>query len=128
MNAVFRHHAKQIVLYIFSGGTGALVEIATYLLLLHWGMWYIESSIISFVLSYITAFALHKYIVFRKTADFLKHLKRHFTVEMFNLVATNALLFVLVEHTALGEEWSKILTMILGATWNFLLFKFLVFV
>ncbi|OGJ59870.1 hypothetical protein A2881_01915 [Candidatus Peribacteria bacterium RIFCSPHIGHO2_01_FULL_55_13] len=128
MNPLFRHHAKQILLYILSGGTGAVVELTTYLLLLHWGTWYIGASVVAFVLSYITTFTLHKYIVFKKPDDFMKHLQRHFSVEMFNLLATNILLFVLVEHTALGEEWSKIITMGLGASWNFLLFKFLVFV
>lgn len=104
------------------------MELTTYLLLLHWGTWYIGASVVAFVLSYITTFTLHKYIVFKKPDDFMKHLQRHFSVEMFNLLATNILLFVLVEHTALGEEWSKIITMGLGASWNFLLFKFLVFV
>lgn len=128
VNTALHHHAKQILLYILSGGTGAVVEIVSYLLLLRWGMWYIGASVIAFVLSYVTAFTLHKYIVFKKPDDFLKHLKRHLTVEVFNLLVTNILLFVLVEYTQLGEEWSKILTMGLGATWNFLLFKFLVFV
>jgi putative flippase GtrA len=128
VNPKFHHHAKQILLYILSGGTGALVEIGSYLLLLQYGMWYIEASIIAFILSYITAFTLHKYLVFKKPDDFLKHLKRHFAVEMFNLVATSILLFTLVEYTPLGKEWSKFLTMGLGAAWNFLLFKFLVFV
>ncbi|TSC60077.1 MAG: hypothetical protein Greene041662_251, partial [Candidatus Peregrinibacteria bacterium Greene0416_62] len=122
------HHAKQIFLYILSGGTGAVVEIVSYLLLLRWGMWYISASVIAFVLSNATAFALHKYIVFKKPDDFLRHLKGHLTVEGFNFLVTNLLLFVLVEYTQLGEEWSKILTMGLGAAWNFLLFKFLVFV
>lgn len=107
---------------------GGVVEIGSYLLFLHWGMWYIAASVIAFILSYITAFLLHKYLVFKKTQDFFKHLKRHLCVEGFNVVAGNALLYVLVEHTALGEEWGKLLTMGLGVLWNFLLFKFLVFV
>lgn len=104
------------------------MEIGVYLLLLHWGVWYIAASVIAFVLSYITAFFLHKYIVFKKPDDFFKHLKRHLTVEGFNVIATNVLLFVLVEYTPLGEEWSKLITMGLGVMWNFVLFKFLVFV
>ncbi len=128
MTDTFKRHAHQIFLYLLSGGTGALVEIGTYLVLLHWRVWYITASIIAFVLSYITAFFLHKYIVFKKPDDFLRHLKRHLTVEGFTFLVTNLLLFVLVEYTQLGEEWSKILTMGLGAVWNFMLFKFLVFV
>ncbi len=123
-----RRHAHQIFFYLLSGGTAAMLEIGTYLLLLHWGVWYISASIIAFVLSYITVFFLHKYLVFKKPKDFFKHLKRHLAVEGFNLLATNILLYVLVEHTSIGEEWGKFLTMGLGATWNFFLFKFLVFV
>lgn len=128
MQQSFLHHAQQLVLYAVSGGTSAVVELGVYLLLIRWGVWYIAASVVAFLLSYITAFLFHKYIVFKKNDDFFKHLKRHLAVEGFNLIATNVLLFVLVERTSLGEEWSKILTMGLGATWNFLLFKFLVFV
>lgn len=128
MNTSWKRHAQQLLLYGISGGTSAVVEIGVYLLLLHWGVWYIAASVIAFVLSYITAFFLHKYIVFKKPDDFFKHLKRHLTVEGFNVIATNVLLFVLVEYTPLGEEWSKLVTMGLGVVWNFVLFKFLVFV
>ena len=123
-----KHHAHQIFLYLLSGGTSAVVELGTYLLLLKWRVWYITASVIAFVLSYITAFFLHKYLVFKKPEDFFKHLKRHLTVEGFNVLATNILLYVLVEHTPIGAQWGKFLTMGLGAAWNFVLFKFLVFV
>lgn len=128
MTDSLRRHAHQILLYLLSGGASAVVEIGVYLILLRWNVWYIAASVLAFVLSYITAFFLHKYLVFKKPDDFFKHLKRHLTVEGFNVLATNILLFVLVEYTALGEEWSKLLTMGLGAAWNFVLFKFLVFV
>ena len=124
----FTHHARQILLYLLSGGTSALVELGSYLVLLHWRIWYIAASVIAFFLSYITAFFLHKYLVFKKPEDFFKHLKRHLTVEGFNVLATNALLYILVEHTPIGEEWGKLVTMGIGAAWNFVLFKFLVFV
>ncbi|MBM3228233.1 GtrA family protein [Candidatus Peribacteria bacterium] len=128
MRDTLKRHAHQILLYLISGGASAVVEIGVYLLLLRWHVWYITASVAAFFLSYITAFALHKYIVFRKPEDFIKHLKRHLGVEGFNVLAGNALLFLLVEHTPIGEEWGKILTMGLGAAWNFVLFKFLVFV
>lgn len=124
----WKKHAHQLLLYGISGGTSAVVEIGVYLLLLHWGVWYITASVAAFVLSYITAFFLHKYIVFKKPENFWKHLKRHLGVELFNVLASNVLLFALVEYTPLGEEWSKIITMGLGVMWNFVLFKFLVFV
>ncbi len=128
MTDTLKRHAHQLFLYLLSGGTGAVVELGTYLLLLHWRVWYITASVVAFALSYITAFFLHKYIVFKKPEDFFKHLKRHLTVEGFNVLAINALLYCLVEYSPLGEEWSKILTMGLSAAWNFMLFKFLVFV
>ena len=128
MFTLIRSHIMQIALYGISGATSAVVEIGVYLLLIRQGVWYIAASVIAFVLSYVTAFFLHKYIVFKKSEDFFKHLRRHMSVEGFNVLATNALLYVLVENTPLGEEWSKLITMGLGVTWNFLLFKFLVFI
>jgi putative flippase GtrA len=125
----FAHrHARQITLYFISGGIGALVEIGSYLLLLRTGMWYLAASVIAFLLSYITSFLLHKYLVFGRPEDFLKHLRRHAAVEGFNVFATNIVLFMLVEHLHVSAEWAKPITMGLGAMWNFVLFKFLVFV
>lgn len=124
----FKAHLRQFLLYIVSGGTSAIVEFGSYVLLLRIEVWYIVASVIAFILSYITAFLLHKYIVFRKPEDFLKHLRRHAAVEASNILVGIALLYVFVEYFGLGEEWGKIITMGLGVLWNFVLFKFLVFV
>lgn len=123
-----RSHFWQIVRYGVSGGASAVVEIVSYLVLLKAGTWYITASVIAFVLSYITAFLLHKYVVFQKNDDFFKHLGRHMAVEGLNLIATNVMLYIMVEHTLIGAEWGKVIVMGLGVVWNFLLFKFLVFV
>ena len=125
---IFRAHGRQFAFYLLSGSTAAVVEFGSYLLLLHWHVWYITASVVAFVLSYITGFSLHKYFVFQKPDDFFKHFRRHASVEVCNAVMMNILLFLLVENLHIEKELGKFLTMGLGVGWNFLLFKFLVFV
>lgn len=125
---LIKTHARQLVLYLLTGCTGAVVEFGSYLLMLRNGMWYITASAIAFVFAYITVFLMHKYIVFKRPESFLKHLWRHASVEGLNLVLSTILLYIMVEKMHFSEEWAKFLTMGLAAAWNFLLYKFLVFV
>lgn len=123
-----RQHALQLTLYLVTGVASAAVDYAAYLAFFWLGMWYILASIISFVFSFATAFLLHKYLVFKRSKTFWKHLSRHLSVEGVNLVATTLLLYAMVENGLMSEELAKLVSMGCVAFWNFFIFKFIVYV
>ncbi|MDD5026161.1 MAG: GtrA family protein [Candidatus Peribacteraceae bacterium] len=123
--------AKQFTKYIVSGGLAAVVDFGSYALLLrisnlHW--WYTAASVTGSILGFITAFLLHKYFVFEKKNDFLKHLSRYIVADIINTGLTTLLLIGLVEWVGLGKEAAKIVAMGTVVAWNFFLYKFVVYV
>lgn len=116
------------MLYLVSGATAAVADLGSYTLLLQIGVWYIAASVTGNILGFLTAFLCNKYFVFKKKESFLQHLGRYFVVDFTGSVVSTILLFLLVEHTGLGEEMSKFVSMGSVAAWNFFLYKFFVYV
>lgn len=116
------------MLYLASGATAAVADAGSYFLLLHFGTWYITASIVGNILGFCTAFLCHKYFVFKKRESFFEHLQRYFMVDVIGTLLSTLLLFALVEHTVLGKEVSKFVSMGSVAAWNFFLYKFFVYV
>jgi len=123
-----KKHLGQFALYIVSGSAAAVMDLGSYLLFLHLDIWYLAASVMSSVLGFITAFLLHKYIVFKKTESFKKHLGRYFVVDIINTIVSTLLLFAFVEWFGIGEEIAKVIAMGSVVLWNFFIYKFVVYV
>ncbi len=130
MNIVkyLRAHASQFALYIMSGCLAATVSFGGYLLLVHFDVWYIHASIISDTCAFITAFCMHKYVVFRKRESFVKHLGKYAGVEFINTLLATALLFLLVEYVGAPKELAKLISMGSVVMWNFFVYKYFVYI
>ena len=121
-------HIGQFSLYVL-GGFGALAaDLSTYYFLLYVGVWYIVASLISGLMGFFTAFLLHKYMVFRKRDDFLRHLGKYFAVDIMNNCITTGVLYVLVHQFSVDPHPAKIFAIMPMVLWNFLLYKFFVYV
>ena len=114
--------------YVFSGCIAAVADIGSYFLLLHFGAWYITANIIGGIAGFCTAFLMHKFIVFKKKNDFLRHLGRYFVVDMFNLVIITTLLYILVDFVGIDEGAAKFIALAPMVLWNFFVYKFLVYI
>ena len=112
----FLPHLTRFALYIFSGCSAAVA------------VWYIYASIISGVIGFITAFLLHKYIVFQKKEAFMRHLGRYFVVDMINLSIVTGLLYVLVDLWSMDPMPAKFVALAPVVLWNFFVYKFVVYV
>mgnify|MGYP001375375252 FL=1 len=121
-------HLTKFAVYVFCGCTAAVVDIGTYFLLLHVGIWYIVANVAGGVLGFFTAFLMHKFVVFQKKDDFLKHLGRYFVVDMVNLVIITGLLFLIVDMGDIDEGPAKFIALAPMVLWNFFVYKFLVYV
>ena len=115
--------------YLISGGSAALIEYVTFLLL-H-ALLGISGLILAQTLSFLTglgvSFTINKIWVFKSTQDIKKELFPYLSLALFNVVAGNAVMYWLVELLN-AKFWSaKILVMALVALWNYAIFSKLIF-
>lgn len=123
-----RRHLPQFSLYVLSGGTAAVVDFGSYALLLHLGIWYVTATMASGTLGFITTFLMNKFVAFRKNADFWKHLVRFAIVDGANILVGTIVLYGLVEGLGMEKQMAKLIVMGMVVCWNFLLYKFFVYV
>ena len=121
-------HLTKFAMYLFSGGSAAVVDIGSYFVLLYFGVWYIAANIIAGVFGFFAAFLMHKFVVFQKKDNFLKHLVRFFIVDMTNLGIMTGLLYALVDIAGIDAGIAKFLVLAPMVLWNFFVYKFLVYV
>lgn len=121
-------HIRRFTLYVLSGFGAAIADIGSYFVFLHFDVWYIAASVMSGILGFVTAFLLHKYVVFQKNDAFLRHLVRYFIVDMINLGIITLFLFALVEHFGMDAGIAKFVALAPVVLWNFFVYKFFVYV
>ena len=122
------HTTLQFMVYVGSGGTAAFLNYTTYLLLLWSGIYYLYASTTSEVVGFFSAFLLHKYVVFRKSGQMQRHFGRYCLLSTINFVILTGILYALVEYLSISEESSKLIAMALVVLWNFVAYKFFVYV
>ena len=121
-------HIRRFTMYVLSGFGAAIADLGSYFILLHFDVWYIAASVMSGILGFVTAFLLHKYIVFQKNSAFIKHLVRYFIVDMINLGIITLILYGLVEHIGIDAGIAKFVALAPVVLWNFFVYKFFVYV
>ncbi len=124
----FLPHLTRFALYIISGCSAAAADIGSYILMINISVWYIYASIISGIIGFLTAFLLHKYVVFKEKNTFMRHLGRYFVVDMINLSIVTGLLYVLVDLWSIDPMPAKFIALAPVVLWNFFVYKFVVYV
>lgn len=121
-------HTRQFATYVCCGLTAAAVDFGSFSLLLQRGTWYVAASVTGSVLGFCTAFLCHKYIVFQKRKRFFTHLSKYFAVDVISTTLATLILYALVEELGLPKELAKAISIGSVVCWNFLLYKFFVYV
>lgn len=119
---------RQFVSYLFTGGSATIIDIGSYWIFLWIGVYFVTASVISGILGFISAFLLHKYIAFQKRDKIANHFLRYCLLGLWNLLATNVILYVCVRYIGIPEEFAKVIANASVVLWNFFLYKFLVYV
>ena len=125
---LIKPHLKQFSLYFVSGTIANLTDIVGFWLLLWSGTYYLHATYISGTAGFMTAFLLHKYIVFQKREKGAQHFVRFILLGIFNLFAVAGVLWVCVEFMGIPEEISKVLANGSQVLWGFIIMKLLVYV
>ncbi len=118
----------QFVTYLFTGGTATAINVGLYTLLLWLDVWYVGASVMSEVIGFISAFLLHKYVAFRQHSKFASHFFKYCMLGLWNLFASTVLLWGFVDGLGVDELIAKLLVIACMVAWNFILYKFVIYV
>lgn len=124
------HHFKQIARFVISGGIAAAVNLTVLYILTDWlGIWYLFSTILAYVVSFLIGFFLQKFWTFEndKKDVLYAQMALYLFLVLFNLVINIVLMYVLVDLLGLWYMLAQFLIIGLIAAWDFMAYKFLVF-
>ena len=120
----------QIIKFGLIGTLNFIIDISIYIFLTRKVfIYYLFAHIIAFLIANSISFALNKNFAFQDKSNnkiFIKYMKfLGFTV--FSLIISGAVLFICVNYLKIFDIYGKIMGAIVAATWNFLMYKFIVF-
>ena len=112
---------KKFVRFAISGGVATLVDIALLYALTEWGgIWYLISSIFSFLVGSITHFSVSRHWVFAdNNKGFWAQYQSFFVIHLGGLSINLIALYILVEYFSIYYILAKIITVIFGVSWTF---------
>lgn len=87
------------------------------------GLYYLIANTSAYFISFWFNFLLNRFWSFKSTAGLKRQLFQYLILFSFNLVATNALMYLLSDIAGIIPEISKVLIMGAVVSWNFVLYK-----
>jgi glycosyltransferase involved in cell wall biosynthesis/putative flippase GtrA len=125
-----RRVAAKIVRYLFSGGIAAITNLLLlYLFTSVAHIWYLLSSILSFIFAFMVSFTLQKFFTFQDHATKGIHGQAliYLVVTGSNLGVNTLLIYLFVEYAGLHYLLAQIVTSILVAIESFIIYNMFVF-
>ncbi len=127
-NNAFRH--RQIIKFLIAGGTSTSIDIFVFTALIYWvGLWYIASSISSFIIAFWVSFGLQKFWTFRdkNTEKLMTQTYLYFFVAIANLGISTLLIYIFVDYIHIHKFISKVIANIIIATESFFIYRYFIF-
>ena len=121
---------SQVIKYIISGGTAAVVDITLLILFTEvFGWWYLVSAITAFIIAFGISFTLQKFWTFRDHATENIHVQAsmYLVVSAVNLGINTLLMYFFVDIFGIWYVVSQILAGGLIALSSFFIYKKLIF-
>lgn len=121
---------KQIVRYIISGGSAAVVNLSLlYVLTEFFYIWYLVSATLAFISAFGVSFTLQKFWTFKdhKTDDIHKQLSFYLVVILVNLALNALFVYLLVEYTGIWYMFAQIISGLIIAIESFFVYKLVIF-
>lgn len=114
----------QFIRYLITGVASFIAEYLLFLFLydnLH--VQYIYANTIVYSIIFVINFMLNRFWSFRSKSNFRRQLALYLVLFLFNLAATNAMMYLLSGIFMISPEISKILVMGMIVIWNFIIYK-----
>lgn len=115
--------------YFISGGTAGVTDIAL-LYIIHemWGVYYLTSAVIAFVVAFFVSFILHKYWTFKSHEEEIRRqMSMYLLASIFGLILNTILMYIFVDYIHLNVIISQIIVGLLVACVSFFVSRNLVF-
>lgn len=114
----------QFVRYLITGFASFIAEYLLFLFLYDkLRIQYIYSNTIVYTVIFVINFLLNRLWSFKSKSDFKRQFALYFALFLFNLAATNGVMYLLSGVLALSPRISKILVMGMIVVWNFIIYK-----
>ncbi len=120
----------RVVRYFLCGITAAAANIGSlYVFTDVVGIWYLYSSVLSFLLSLLISFTLQKFVVFKdmKTDRMHRQFSKFFVAAVLGVTTNTILMFVCVEFLGIWYIVSQVIAGFFVMIQNFILYKFFIF-
>lgn len=118
---------KRPVRFVITGGLAAVTEYVSFATLIFLHSNIIIANVISFALSLVVGFTLHKLWVFKAVGESKKQATSYILLACINITISSCLIYIAVEKLAVLPLVAKLVTMVLIACSNYVLFSRIVF-
>ena len=116
--------------YFACGITAAATNIGSlYIFTDIFGIWYLYSSVLSFIIALLVSFTLQKFVVFRdmKTGRMHRQFSKFFITAILGVITNTAIIFICVDIFGIWYIFSQIIAGFFVMIQNFILYKFFIF-
>lgn len=127
-NNVFRH--RQILKFLIAGGIATFADISIYYVLTYLaGLWYVASSISSFIIAFWISFGLQKFWTFRdkNTQEMMRQTYLYFFVAVANLGMSTLIIYSFVDYMNIHKFIAKIFANAIIAGESFFVYRYFIF-
>ena len=116
--------AAQFTRYFIIGASSFFLEYLLFFICIKlFDLWAIYANTIVFTIIFIFNFILNRIWTFQSKASIKKQFLRYFILFLFNLGATNGVIYLLSDIGSLSPFISKIIVMCAIVPWNFIMYK-----
>ena len=124
---------KQIFIFGIIGVSNAAVDFCVYIALTRgfsfWTQYYLLANTISFLIASVYSFFMNKKFSFKDKDPknhFIKYIK-FLATTVISFLIVQLCLYIFVEYLHTFDIYGKIIGIILGAIWNFIIYKTVIF-
>lgn len=120
---------EQLTRYLITGFTAFGIEYGLYLILLKWvGLHYVTASVIVYALVFWFSFMLNRMWSFKSQGAIKRQVFQYGLLFLFNLVVANVVLMRLfIDVLGLSALISPFFKMACVVSWNFLIYKYIIY-
>lgn len=127
-NNNFLKSVYQFTLFCIVGISNTLVNISVYYILIFFGVYYLISNTVAFLLSVLNAYYWNNKFVFKKSKTVeVKPLSKTFLSYLCTFLLGSVLLFIFVHYLHIPESIAPLINIIIMTPVNFILNKFWIF-
>ena len=115
--------STQFIRYLLVGGTSFGLEYGLFWLLFHFSTPLLLANTVAYLTIFGLNFMLNRQWTFQSTGNVQRQILLYVLLVVFNLLASNAVIYLLVNQLLVPALIAKVMVMVMIVAWNFVLYK-----